>query len=229
MRSNDPNVAIVELIARALSDLDEQFVLVGGCAAGLLISDAALGAVRATDDVDLIVELIGPSARYTLDAKLRSAGFKNDPEVICRWQHQGVKVDIMPTTDDGYGFTNPWYPEAIRTADVLRLPSGNVFRVISAPLLIATKIVAFQDRGQGDFQSSHDLEDIVAVVDGRPELIAEFHKASEEVREFLDDEIGVLLGTRAFVDAISRHLRPDAASQARVPLIISRLRLLAGL
>lgn len=229
MRSNDPNVVIVELIAHALSDLGEQFVLVGGCAAGLLISDTARGSVRATDDVDLIVELVGASAGSTLDAKLRAAGFQNVPEVICRWQHQGIKVDIMPTTDDIYGFSNPWYPEAMRTANTTRLPSGREFRVISAPLLIATKLVAFQDRGQGDFQSSHDLEDIVAVIDGRPELIAEFHQASAEVRAFLDDEIGVLLGTRAFVDAISRHLRPDSGSQARVPLIISRMRMLAGL
>ena len=39
--------------------------------------------------------------------------------------------------------------------------------------VIATKIEAFRGRGGDDHQLSHDLEDLVAVVDGRPELIAE--------------------------------------------------------
>lgn len=39
MSVQDPNVAKVELIARALGPLREQVVFVGGCAAGLLITD----------------------------------------------------------------------------------------------------------------------------------------------------------------------------------------------
>ena len=39
--ASDPNVAKVELIAKALGPLRERLVLVGGCAAGLLITDPA--------------------------------------------------------------------------------------------------------------------------------------------------------------------------------------------
>ena len=229
MRTDDPNIAIVEKITLALGELIESLVLVGGCAAGLLITDTAQAAVRATDDVDLIVEIIGHQDYYKLTNLLRAKGFQEVPEVICRWHYQGTKLDLMPADPKILGFSNPWYEEALRSATRLTLPSGRVIRIISAPVLIATKLVAFQQRGEGDFKVSHDLEDIISVVDGRAELLEEFAVASNEIRDYLDDEIGVLLGTPAFFDSITAHLRPDSASQARLSLVISRLRILAGL
>ena len=229
MRTDDPNIVIVEQITLALGELTEKLVLVGGCAAGLLITETAQAMVRATNDVDLIMEIIGHQDYYKLTNLLRAKGFQEVPEVICRWHYQGTKLDLMPADPKILGFSNPWYDEALRSATRLTLPSGRVIRIISAPVLIATKLVAFQQRGEGNFQASHDLEDIIAVVDGRTELLEEFALASNEIRDYLDDEIGVLLGTPAFFDSITAHLRPDSASQARLSLVISRLRILAGL
>ena len=41
---------------------------------------------------------------------------------------------------------------------------------------------AFRGRGDEDHQLSHDLEDLVAVVDGRPELLSEVDQADAELR-----------------------------------------------
>ena len=46
MSANDPNLAKVELIAEAIGDLADDLVFVGGCAAGLLITDPAAPPVR---------------------------------------------------------------------------------------------------------------------------------------------------------------------------------------
>ena len=54
MIANDPNIAKVELIAKALGPLRERLVLVGGCAAGLLFTDPAAAPARVTYDVDLL-------------------------------------------------------------------------------------------------------------------------------------------------------------------------------
>ncbi len=229
MTTNDPNIAIVEQIALALGELTERLVLVGGCAAGLLITDTAQASVRNTDDVDLIAEAVTQGEYYKLSETLRAKGFQELPEVSCRWHYQGTKINLMPADPNILGFSNPWYEEAFRSATRLTLPSGLAIRIISAPVFIATKLVAFQDRGEGNYQASHDVEDIISVVDGRVELFDEFEDASNEIREYLDDEIGVLLGTPAFFDSIPAHLKPDVASQARLPLVISRLRVLAGL
>jgi hypothetical protein len=53
----DPNLERVEVVAAALGPLREQLVFVGGCAAGLLISDPAATPIHATLDVDLVVQV----------------------------------------------------------------------------------------------------------------------------------------------------------------------------
>jgi hypothetical protein len=77
--------------------------------------------------------------------------------------------------------------------------------------------------------ASHDLEDLITVVDGRPQLFEELRLAAEDVRSFIAKETGLLLETPQFIDAIPGYLLPDAASQGRVPLVVERLKEIAGL
>jgi hypothetical protein len=52
-----PNFALTEGVARQLGPLLPEFVFVGGCATGLLITDTGSAPVRITRDVDVIVKL----------------------------------------------------------------------------------------------------------------------------------------------------------------------------
>jgi hypothetical protein len=83
---------------------------------------------------------------------------------------------------------------------------------------------AFHDRGQADVRGSHDLEDIVAVIDGRPEVIDEV-----ALREYVREQVRTLLATRTFHDALAGFLLPDEASQERLPDLGVRLEQLARL
>jgi hypothetical protein len=96
-------------------------------------------------------------------------------------------------------------------------------RMITAPYFIATKFEAFKGRGNRDFMGSHDLEDVIAVVDGRDSLASEVSRESEELRGFIRDEVSNLLDDANFVDALPGYLLPDAVSQARLLLVRSRL------
>jgi hypothetical protein len=69
------------------------------------------------------------------------------------------------------GFSNRWYPTAIETAQTFPI-AGHNLRIVTPALFVATKLEAFHGRGGGDVFASHDLEDIVAVADGRPEIVA---------------------------------------------------------
>ena len=102
-------------------------------------------------------------------------------------------------------------------------------RMVSPVYFCATKLEAFARRGKEDFQSSRDLEDFIAVVDGRAELVGEIRTSSAEVRSYLTRESTKLLLLRPFLDALPGHLPPDAASQERVATVISRLREIAQL
>jgi hypothetical protein len=88
----------------------------------------------------------------------------------------------------------------------------------------ATKLGAFASRGKGDYMASHDLEDLLSVIDGRPELVREIQSAPLDVLAYIASEFRTLLDTEAFVDALPGHLHPDAASQGRVGTILDRMR-----
>jgi len=109
-----------------------------------------------------------------------------------------------------------------------QLDDGPTIRVVTAPFFLAMKLEAFADRGQGDYQASHDIEDIVAVIDGRPGLEAEIAAAPPELQRCLAERIGALLDSPDPRETLSGHLSGDAASQARVPSLLKRLGTLAG-
>lgn len=120
------------------------------------------------------------------------------------------------------GFANRWYPLAMQTAQVVELPSAMKIRLISAPVFVATKFEAFADRGKGDFLGSHDLEDIVNVMDGRPELIDEIAASSMELRHYLSGQCGSLLAMPKFGDSLQGMVFPDESLAERVQLLMER-------
>jgi len=88
MNSSDPNLAKVELIAAALGALCDELVFVGGCAAGLLMSDPAATPARVTFDVDLVAEVAALRDYHQMEAAFADRGFTRDlsPDApICRW------------------------------------------------------------------------------------------------------------------------------------------------
>ena len=93
---------------------------------------------------------------------------------------------------------------------------------------MATKIEAFKGRGEGDFLASRDIEDIIAVVDGRSELLDEVNDASPELRAYLSTELGAWIDERELAELIPCHLPGDAASQARAGLVLERFSRIAG-
>lgn len=231
MKALDPNRVMIIHVATRLEPLLEQFVFLGGCALGLLISDSSAPAPRMTVDVDVIVEVGSRSDYNHLKSQLYELGLCEDDSEgapICRWVLDGIKVDVMPTDPTILGFSNRWYGNALDTAKTTALTDDLRIRMISAPYFLATKLEAFWGRGKGDYYASHDLEDIIALVDGRPELVEEVRSSSLDLREYLAEKLTGLLQVPEFLSAIPAHLPPDMASQARVETVKGRLEELLG-
>lgn len=229
MNTGDPNLAAVELVAKALGPLCSELVLVGGCSVGLLITDMARPPVRQTIDVDLVAQVTSLVDYYELHPKLRERGFKESAgDHMCRWTKGHLIVDVMPSKDVLQHSTNVWFEAVVKNATVATLKSGQKIQVVSAPLFIATKLDSFHSRGNGDYLH-HDMEDIISVFDGRLELADEIRASDESVRNFIADEVDALLADVTFVDQLPGHFRPDFASQSRVPMVVQRLRSVAGI
>lgn len=230
MSTRYPNVAKVELIAQALGPTCERLVFVGGCAVDLLLSDPAAAAPRVTYDVDLLVEVAALPGYHAMEEELSKLGFKRDmsPDApICRWLFRNLQVDLMPTDSTILGFANRWYPMVAATAQTLKLPSGESIRLITAPTFSATKFEAFGDRGRADLLGSHDLEDIINVVEGRPELVAEIAASPQELRSYLSAQCAALLAMPNFMDALPGMIFPDELLTERVNNVAKRLQQIA--
>lgn len=234
---SNPNLAILELVASALGPLCEDVVFVGGCAAGLLLTQVRPDRIRITEDVDIIAHALTARDYHAIEDQVRARGFSNDTRPgapICRWVYGSVTVDVMPTVPHILGFANRWYLLAVETASTVVLASGLNIRLISAPVFIATKLEAFQDRGRNadgqlDYLGSHDLEDIITVVDRRPELLSECTEAPEELRVYLAQAFSHLLADADFNTSLAGHLPGDASSQGRLQKLRDALRTLSNL
>jgi len=227
MKPQHPNVPKVELVARALGDLREGLVFVGGCAVDLLLTDTAAAPARVTYDVDLVAQVAALAGYHKLEEEFVRLGFKRDiskDAPICRWRLQNLEVDLMPTDINILGFANHWYPLAMQTAQLIVLPSGMTICLIAAPVFLATKFEAFADRGKGDLLGSHDLEDIVNVLDGRPEIVGEVARSPVELRRYLADRCETLLAMPKFMDALQGMVFPDESLAERVRMLVERFR-----
>ena len=109
------------------------------------------------------------------------------------------------------------------------LQDGVEVNIITGPYFLGTKMEAFLARGNEDYYASHDLEEMIAVIDGRPGLVNEIQNESAELQNYLADEFNNLLPNDSFIEALPGHLPPDQASQARVEIILERLRQIINL
>lgn len=223
MKRLHPNVAKLELVAHALGALREQLVFVGGCAVDLLLTDPAAAPARVTYDVDLVARVEALAGYHALEKQFSQLGFKRDmaqDAPICRWRYNNLEVDLMPMDSGVLGFANRWYPLAVQTAREIALSTGMIIRLISAPAFMGTKFEAFFDRGRGDLLGSHDLVDIVNVVDGRPELVSEVALAAPELRQYL--ACRALLAMPGFMNALPGMVFPDESLAERVKMLALR-------
>jgi hypothetical protein len=224
----DPNLRLLEEAATQLAPFLREIVFVGGVTLGLLITDKAAAPIRSTDDVDVIAEILTYVDYIAFSERLRKAQFTEDTSeepLTCRWFHGKLKLDVLALSREVLGYTNLWYESALHHAVPFVLPSGQAIRVITAPYFLGTKMEAFRGRGQMDFLASHDLEDFVAVIDGRSTILKEIADSPSDVRAYVVEAAAGLLGESRFLDAVPGFV----LDSGRVPLILERLHQLAQL
>jgi hypothetical protein len=207
MKNKDVNMMQLEAVAAALGDLLPHVTFVGGSTTVLLVDEAAHHGIRKTDDVDVIIDVATLVEYQRFSKKLREQGFREDTGgPICRWLFNTntgqIKLDVMPIDEKILGFSNRWYNDAIKEAFEVALPNGIAIRVVSPVYFLATKFEAFANRGKGDY-FSHDLEDVVFVMENRDRFIFELMDCSDELKAYFscqaasllcDDFLNVLLG-----------------------------------
>jgi hypothetical protein len=217
--SNHPNIEMLEIVARGLGALCDEVVFVGGAVTAFYIRDPAATEIRPTTDVDCVIKIATTQDYHQLEARLRDLGFENDRKLICRWIYQGVQVDVMTTEGTATGFTNKWYLDGMNERESMTLPSGKAISVFSLWYFIATKFEAFKGRGNGSYRESHDIEDIVTVLDGCGDENV-FSKIPEKLDQYLKKVISKFRKSSEFDESLYAHMSRTGNMQVRVQRLI---------
>ncbi len=210
MSEFDSNINDLLCTAKAFGELREDVVFLGGTAVALLITDAGAPPIRITDDVDCIIEVTSRWDYYALEKKLATKGIHVDPDgPTCRFLLEGIKIDVMPTSEEILGYANRWSSEAIERSAPHSLNAKIEIRLITSPYFLGTKLEAFFGRGGGDYRLSKDVEDIVAVVDGRPELISEIRQdGTPQLKDYLKKKFSSI--KEPFFESVPGHLGDES-------------------
>ena len=225
------NLAMLTFVAEKLEDLCDDVVFLGGCTTALFINDPVSPDVRRTLDVDCIVDVISLNRYNNISKRLREKGFSQSIEdsVICRWRIGDIILDVMPTDEKILGFSNRWYQDAIRESKTVLLESGMNINIVLAPYFLATKLEAFKNRGDNDYLLSHDLEDIISIIDGRREIADEVLASPTNLKEYLSQTFSEILKKPQFHEALPGHLNYGAVTNERVKIVVDKITKMLGL
>ncbi len=203
-------------------------VFTGGGIVSMLITDPEAPQALFTKDVDLVLEIASHPEFFAMEKALEGVGFRRphdeEAEMMVSWEWEGVRVDSLPHRSIQFMPHNRWFVFLMKDAEQVEvLPGCRAWRA-SAPCFLATKFEAFFSRGMNNFLKSKDIGDILAVVNGRSELLQEIQQAVPDVRGFLRQKFGWLLEQRHFMECLS-DLVPE---KLREETVIKRMRAIAG-
>ncbi|WP_296620804.1 nucleotidyl transferase AbiEii/AbiGii toxin family protein [Marivirga sp.] len=224
MKNTQINRKATIKVAKALGDLNDQVVFVGGVVVSLYIDDPAADDVRPTKDVDLSFKILTGGDLEKLREKLNQRGFKQShtDDVICRFSLDDVKVDIMSTHQVGWAPANRWFEKGFELAVIKKLDDISI-KIMPLSYFLAAKFDAFKGRGSKDARTSHDFEDIVYILNYTSDFTKSILVSDTEVKEYLRECFNNILNSEHLQEAIIGHLYYEE-SEERYQIILNQLK-----
>lgn len=224
MKNTQINRKATKEVAKALGDLNDYVVFVGGAVVSLYIDDPAADDVRPTKDVDLSFEVLTVGQLEQLREELNKRGFtqSHEDKVVCRFRLEDKKVDVMSTHPVGWAPANRWFKPGFEQAFSVKLDDIEI-KIMPFVYFLAAKFDAFKGRGGTDARMSHDFEDIVYLLNytsNIPELIK---SACDEVKLYLLSCFKEIVDSEKLQEAVISHLYYEE-QQERRRIILDRLK-----
>ena len=211
-------------VAKALGELNQEVVFVGGAMVSLYIDDKAAEDIRPTKDIDLTFQITTASKLEVLREKLNEKGFIQSHEdgVICRFRYDDIKVDVMSTQTVGWAPSNKWFAPGFSKAHNPGFEELEI-KILPLPYFLASKMVAFFDRGVNDLYASHDFEDIVYLFNYTSSIVKQILDSEQDVANYLKKCALKILENDKILAAIPGHLYFDNAD-VRMEIIKARMK-----
>jgi len=216
------NIAVVAEIAEALKHIKQEMVFVGGAVVSLYTDDPAADEIRPTEDVDMTLNIINLSHWQQVQEQLGALGFHPNPfgHAICSYKYKNIPVDIMASEDGPLGPANRWYKVGFKNLQTVKA-SDQEIKILSAPCYLATKFEAFNNRGS-DYRTSHDIEDIVYVLDNRMKIVEEIAIDNIEIRKFIREQLQIIMQKGLMQEILMAHIHPLMLAE-RLPIVEDKI------
>ncbi len=196
-------------VALTLKPLLGELVFVGGRVVEHYLTSPVSPRPRPTKDTDAVC-LVGKYSEYhALGEQLEKLGLRHDTSEgahMCRWKSDTDTIDILPVDPSKFGFHSHWYEYGVETAMQVELAEGILIRIFMPTVFVADKLDAHEDRGGADPRASHDLEDIINIVAGRPSIAEEYRAEIPELRAWVARQVKELFGGDFGEEIIESHL-----------------------
>ncbi len=199
---------MIKIAVDGLKHLVDKVVFTGGATVPLYLDDKAATEPRPTKDVDCIIKA-GLSEFYKIEKELNKLGFQSPDEKgepICRKVFNKLKIDFIPTDTRISGFLNKWHKIGAENYVFFKINKKQKIKILSTPLFIASKLEAFENRGNGDYRTSHDIEDIVTILNGNSKVLKTILEGREDVKKYLKEKFSKIAKHRSFSEIIYAHL-----------------------
>lgn len=213
------------MVAEALQEIKEEMVFVGGAVISLYTNDPAADEIRPTQDVDMTLNIINLSHWEKVQRQLGQLGFHPDPfgHAICSYKYKDIPVDIMSIEDGPLGPTNRWYKIGFENLWTTTVKNQEI-RLLSPACYLASKFEAFNNRGT-DLRTSHDMEDIIYVLDNRTNIVEEIKKDDNRISSFIKEQLQKIIGQGLLEEALVAHIHPIMLTE-RLPIVKEKISLI---
>ena len=222
MQNRIINIAVVAEVAGALKDLKQHIVFVGGAVVSLYADDPASDEIRPTQDVDLTLNIINLSHWNDVQETLTALGFHLDPfgHSICSYRYKDIPVDIMATEDGSFGPANRWYKIGFENLWTAKAEDQEI-QILSAPCYLAAKFEAFNHRGK-DYRTSHDMEDVIYLLDNRIHIAEEIAKDNIRITTFVKEQLQNIIQKGLLQEVLTAHIHPLMLEE-RMPIVEEKI------
>ena len=211
-------------VAKALGELNQEVVFVGGAMVSLYIDDKAAEDIRPTKDIDITFQITSAGKLETLREKLTIKGFiqTSEENVICRFRYDDILVDVMSTQEVGWAPSNRWFKPGFAKAKYVDLEALKI-KILPLSYFLATKMEAFFDRGFKDLYASHDFEDIVYIFNYTSDLVLQIQTAEQDVTQYLKECVQKILENDNILAVMPGHLYYESVDE-RMEIIMEKLK-----
>lgn len=222
LKNQTINLKVVEKVALALGDLNDEIIYVGGAVVSLYVTDEGAEQPRPTKDIDISVQISTYAQMDNLRLKLAKKNIypASNEKIIYRYSYEDILIDFIPYEDSPLGPTNRWLKPGFKRAYPIKLGETEI-NILPVSIFIATKWEAFKSRG-GDPRFSHDFEDIIYVIDTNLAFVEDVKNAHKDVKSFLKEMSKEILSHPSANEIIECHLNPHTA-EARKKMLVNKL------